>query len=53
MQIATIDKVRSMVPKFECAAIAKDMRSKYSKIAGVTPAVRRSLVQYLTGKIPQ
>jgi len=42
-----------MVPQFETAAMAREMRSKYTKISGIKPAVRRSLVQYLTGKIPR
>ena len=42
-----------MVPQFEKLAIAKEMREKYSKISGLTPALRRNLVQYLTGKIPK
>jgi len=53
LQILTIDKVRKMVPQFETAAMAREMRSKYTKISGIKPAVRRSLMQYLTGKIPR
>ena len=42
-----------MVPQFEKEAMAWEMRQKFSKITGITPVVRRSLVEHLTGEIPR
>lgn len=52
-QVDCVVEVRKMVPQFEKLVMAKEMREKYSKISGLTPALRRNLVQYLTGKIPK
>ena len=52
-QIDVVTKVRTIVPKFEKCFLAKQMRTKYSNITGMTPALRRNLVQYLTGAIPR
>ena len=52
-QMNTVLEARKMVPTFEKASFAKEMRTKYNKIAGITPVVRRNLVEFLTGKIPR
>ena len=52
-QMNAISNSRKMVPTFEKASFAKEMRKKYHKIAGITPFLRRSLVEFLTGKIPR
>ena len=52
-QIKAITEARKMIPKFEKAAFAKEIRNKYCKITsgGITPVVRRNLVEFLTGQI--
>ena len=52
-QFSTTKRVAGMIPKYEQRACAKDFREKYANIASITPVFRRSLVQYLTGKIPE
>jgi len=39
-QIDVISSVRKMVPSFEKAVVAKNMREKYCKITALTPVVR-------------
>ena len=52
-QLLTIEEVKKSVPKFETEALARKMREKYCNISGVTPVVRRSMVEFLTGKKAQ
>ena len=52
-QCEVLVKTRKLVPSFEKASFAKEMRKKFEKVANITPVVRRSLVEYLTVKIPR
>ena len=52
-QYECISSVRDKLPQFERRASADLFRKKFSKIAGITPVLRRSLVEFLTGKIPE
>lgn len=52
-QSETLVMTRKLVPTFEKESLAREMRKKYEKIANITPVVRRSLVEFLTGKIPR
>ena len=52
-QHRSVNDVQKLIPKFESRATAAIFREKYSKITGITPVVRRSLVEFLSGKIPE
>lgn len=52
-QHCCVNEVQKLIPKFESRATAAIFCEKYSKVTGITPVVRRSLVQFLTGKIPE
>ena len=42
-----------MIPTFENRTTASIFWKKYLKITGTTPIVRRSLVKFIIGKIPE
>ena len=51
-QHKTVIKVKETIPQFETRAIEKEIREKYSRSTGISPVLRRSLVQFVTGEIP-
>ena len=52
-QHKTVKEIEKMIRIFESRIEAKEMRGKYSNCASLTPVLRRNLVQFLTGKVPQ
>ena len=52
-QHKTVIKVKETIPQYETRATEKEIREKYSRITGISPVVRRSLFQFVTGKIPK
>lgn len=52
-QHKTVQCIAKVVPEYETRAAAREMRERYLNRSGLSPVIRRNLVQYLTGKIPQ
>ena len=53
LQHRCVSQVQKMIPTFENRTTASIFWKKYVKIMGITPVVRRSLVEFLTGKEPE
>ena len=52
-QHKTVKEVEKMIPIYESRIEAKETREKYSNCASLTLVLRRNLVPFLTGKVPQ
>lgn len=52
-QCIAVKDVERQIPLFESRLTAKIMRDKYANVSGISPVVRRSLVEFLTGKTPE
>ena len=48
-----VREVEKLLPMFETRLEAKYLREKYENIATVSPILRRNIVEFLTGKVPQ
>ena len=52
-QHQTVREVEKLLPMFETRLEAKYLCEKYENIATVSPILRRNIVEFLTGKVPQ
>jgi len=52
-QHVTVSEVEKMIPIYQSRQEAKELREKYANVGNLTPALKRNLVSFLTGKIPQ
>ena len=48
-----VREIEKLLPMFETRLEAKCLSEKYENIATVSPILRRNIVEFLTGKVPQ